>query len=93
MAYNKSTSNKWLTIHVATYTAVWLIIMLLLPFKWSLWFVVATFVSHWLTDKLTSQFTTRFHKEGNMHAFFTTIGFDQLLHYTQLLLCWNYFVM
>jgi hypothetical protein len=35
---------------------------------------------HWFTDLITSQFTKYFWNKKNVSAFFSTIGFDQLIH-------------
>ena len=68
-------------------------------------FTVITFVCHWITDYLTSKLNTkllpkreqhntqpeyfRYIGNANFHNFFTSIGFDQILHYTQLFLTFN----
>lgn len=52
-----------------------------------LWFFLATFATHWITDAITSRITSFFHKKGNTKAFFTTIGFDQYLHFIALWWC------
>ena len=48
------------------------------------------FITHWLTDYFTSRLTSKLYKEERYHDFFVMIGFDQVLHYTQLLLIFNY---
>lgn len=98
-AKNKSINNKALTDHVCTYTFFWFfvgfwyiiikiandnfftgtraIIALLV-------FTFVTFASHWITDYFTSRLNTKLWKKGDVHNFFVSIGFDQILHYIQL---------
>lgn len=68
-------------------------------------FPVITFICHWITDYLTSKLNTillpkreqhntqpeyfRYIGNTNFHNFFVSIGFDQILHYTQLFLTFN----
>jgi len=49
-------------------------------------FVLITFVSHTITDYFTSRLNAKLWKDQRTHAFFVSVGFDQLLHFTQLLL-------
>lgn len=45
-----------------------------------------TFVCHTVTDYFTSRLNSRLWSEGKTHNLFVSVGFDQLLHYIQLLL-------
>ena len=94
MATNKSKSLYWLTLHVLTYatatTLAWTFFSTdpqTLAMVWAL-----TFSSHWITDFITSKITTYFYLKNNMFGFFSTIGFDQLIHATTLLLTYNYLI-
>jgi len=87
MAKGKSTSYRWLTIHVATYAAVVsLLLAVLLPRSpWALLiFAVGTFAAHWLTDYVTSRINAELWRRGSTHWFFVSVGWDQVLHYAQL---------
>lgn len=90
-AKNKSVSNKTLTEHVISYTSIWLSVLmgfgitLNLPFR-LMWAIPITFVCHWITDYFTSRLNTSLYKTNRIHEFFVSIGFDQVLHYVQLLL-------
>lgn len=98
MADNKSKSFEALALHVSTYT----IGMNATFIFWSLTFndTIGVFtillwalingILHGITDKITSQFTSRFYKQQRYHAFFSTIGFDQLIHYATLFISMYY---
>jgi hypothetical protein len=86
-AQNKSSSNKALTLHVVVYTVVTTIL-------WAVAFgsigekglivLLATFCSHWITDYITSRVNKKLWEKKQVHDFFVSIGFDQLLHFAQL---------
>jgi hypothetical protein len=101
MSNRKSSSNYYLTLHVTIYTFCTIVC-------WSLLFyftnhVVTTrkiflslgliFWMHWLTDYVTSRMTKKLYKQERYHDFFVVIGFDQLLHYIQLLLVYQYIIL
>ncbi len=98
MSKRKSSSNYYLTMHVTVYTFATIVMWaLVFPFTsvhlsvLGVWLsFAAIFVMHWVTDYFTSRWTSRLYKEENNHDFFVVIGFDQVLHYTQLLLTFNY---
>ena len=94
-ATTKSTSVQSLTIHVGVYALAWIIpSWYLLSYNW-VWFVLTTFIFHWFTDFFTSKIVKK--KFDNKHygspvpnlGAFTVIGFDQLLHYSQLFITYN----
>lgn len=95
-ALNKSSSNEALTSHVSTYSVCWLLPMFLLfwigPFNLfggvalAIVFSSITFLTHWITDYYTSRLNAKLWKKGDTHNFFVSVGFDQILHYTQLFL-------
>ena len=64
---------------------------------WSYWiprgmlFVLITFIAHTITDYFTSRLNNKLWAKGDVHNFFVSIGFDQVLHYTQLLL--TYYIL
>lgn len=86
MADNKSKNLAALTSHVAVYTLVLTFGVLFYVGlwgglnEWLLYFALANFVLHWLTDITTSQFTKYFWAKKDIHKFFATIGFDQFIH-------------
>ena len=90
----KNKSHDWdaLLRHTTTYSLLWLPVIMLLGLK-GIIFVGVTFVLHTLTDYITSKHTSKQYAKGNFGGaaprgmdFFVTIGFDQVLHYTQLFL-------
>jgi hypothetical protein len=91
-AKNKSTNNSALLQHTAMYAALWAIpgflgalLGLINPIM-MLQFILVTFVFHTITDYFTSRLNTWLWKKGDVHNFFVSVGFDQFLHYAQLLI-------
>ena len=89
-ATNKSKNNLALTSHVASYSIVWTLASLVYSATtgnwWMLLFVPITFVCHWITDYYTSRINSKLWADKKVHYFFVSIGFDQFLHYAQLLI-------
>ncbi len=89
-AQNKSKNNIALTLHVLSYTIVWCFVSLwLLGPAGSSVFAIITFITHWFTDYYTSRLNSKLYAAGKIHYFFVSIGFDQFLHYAQLLLTYQ----
>jgi hypothetical protein len=60
--------------------------------KWlstALQFGFITFIFHTITDYFTSRLNSKLWKKGDVHNFFVSIGFDQVLHYVQLFLTYK----
>lgn len=93
-AKGKSTSWVYLTGHVFSYTlGLFVFAGFFFPepitaCKW----VLANAALHWCTDWVTSRVNSKLYREGKIHWFFVSIGFDQFIHYTTLILTFNYFV-
>lgn len=82
MAKNKSSSNKWLLFHCATYT---------LPFLWFGWrYAAINGVAHFATDWITSRGAAMLWERGERHWFFVLVGLDQAAHLTTLLATTGY---
>lgn len=89
-AKNKSKNNEALFRHVLVYTYC---LTIAAPFIFStapvvtglLWLFVNS-VAHFATDWRTSRWTSKLWSEGRVHDFFVVVGFDQLIHYSTLLL-------
>lgn len=94
MAKGKSTSWTLLTQHVVIYTFTWIVWSFALFETWKypvseIWikcgiFAGVTFFFHWITDFFTSKIVKAYFDKGDHHNGFVVIGFDQILHYTQL---------
>lgn len=82
MAQNKSTSLRWLTIHICVYTTFFV------AFGWQ--FALINGAAHWIVDFFTSKATSYLWKKKEVHYFFVVIGFDQALHLTILFLTTQY---
>ena len=83
--------NKWLFYHVGVYTLIWSVALLILPLpavenpvvRWVL-FTVYVFITHYITDWITSRTSKPFFSNGDFHNGFVVVGFDQLVHYLTL---------
>lgn len=97
-AQNKSKNNKALLSHTMSYSAIWLsfgVFYVLFNLDtytpWSLTkFVFITFVAHTLTDYITSRINSKLWAKKDVHNFFVSVGFDQVLHYVQLFLTFHF---
>lgn len=93
MAEIKSKSVFWLSLHVLWYCFAFFPVAFGIGFDTPyVEFMFLLFTTHWLTDFITSKITTYFWKKKKIKAFFTTIGFDQLIHIATLLLLFKYFI-
>lgn len=97
-AKNKSTSNRYLLEHILTYTASMtvaitlfqILILSKMPDLLAvLGFLGITFCAHFITDYITSRVNTKLLNAKKFHEFFVCVGFDQLLHYGQLLITYK----
>lgn len=98
-ARGKSKNWKDLLGHTLTYSFIWLCILPIYVLfivgtenyvPWSGFiFVVITFVCHTITDYFTSRLNSKLWAKGDVHNFFVSIGFDQILHYVQLFVAYQ----
>lgn len=99
----KGKSKNWSDLlgHTFNYTICWCIpIAILFAFykqsfplnvaTTSLFFMIITFISHTITDFYTSRANSQLWEDKNVHGFFVSVGFDQVLHYVQLFLTYYY---
>ncbi len=99
MATNKSKSLYWLSNHVFVYSTVtalgWLLLLGLPVYDGDkeivFTFTGLTFITHWITDAITSRLTTYFYNKKEYFWFFGVIGLDQFIHAVTLLLTYKYF--
>jgi len=89
MAKNKWQDTDALLSHIFVYTTVFFVFSYILGLVYSdmSWLLYGLLVGvlHFFTDKYTSRWTHRLWEEKKVHKFFVVIGFDQLLHFVQLL--------
>ena len=84
VAKNKSNSNLVLLQHVLIYG---------LPFYlFGALFAVVNVILHFIVDWCTSRITSKLWAAGKVHWFFVTIGFDQALHMSCLILTYIWLV-
>jgi predicted Abi (CAAX) family protease len=79
MANYKSKSFIVLGLHAFLYMTPFLVF-----FGWK--FAILNGILHFCVDGITSRFTSKLWAKKEQHWFFVVIGFDQLIHYTILLL-------
>ena len=86
-ATGKSTSVKWLTYHVGVYSIMWVLASWFYfgDFRIALIFSIITFICHWITDFITSRIGKPYWDKQDFHNGFVVVGFDQVLHYIQLI--------
>lgn len=93
MAKGKSTSNTWLLKHTASYSIIWVVVGAIIypvsEFDSVMQFGIITLITHTITDYFTSRLNSKLWKEGKVHQFFVSIGFDQVLHYAQLFITYQ----
>lgn len=82
MALNKSKRNSILALHVGIYSTCFLWLGPL--------YAGLNLVAHFVTDWMTSRWTSRLYKAGKRHWFFVVIGLDQVAHYVVLFLTLRY---
>lgn len=87
MAVNKSSSIKWLLLHVLAYTLI-LLLFANFAFSWqvALGYTLINGVLHLVVDFFTSKLAAKF--KDRRRIFYPVIGFDQLLHI--VCLYWSY---
>lgn len=90
-ASNKSNDILALLKHVATYSLVWLFFSTIHfeDFGIGILFAAITFFTHFATDLVTSHMVKQCFDEEDYHNGFVVIGFDQILHYIQLILTYE----
>jgi len=92
MALNKSTSIKWLSLHVLAYTfSLFAVAVFILGTKGLLLFLFWNALLHWIVDFFTSKVIARLSSLSNKKWFYTMIGFDQFLHAATLIVTYDIF--
>lgn len=91
MALSKSSSNKWLSLHVLIYILPFVVVLWTWNFVWV--YVLTNAVLHFVVDYITSRAASRLWKADKRHWFFVVIGLDQVLHLNILLVTFAYFAL
>jgi hypothetical protein len=79
MADKKATSMKWLTIHVAVYSAPILVTgLLLFTLEFALFYLAVNAGLHWIVDLITSRLASAY--RSIPRAYHIIVGFDQFIH-------------
>lgn len=90
-AVNKSSKIYDLVCHTSIYSLCFLIIISLITnFKIGLEFAIITFLAHTITDYITNRISKIYFEKQDYHNGFVVVGFDQLLHYIQLFLTFQF---
>ena len=103
MGENKGKSWKWLSIHVGVYTASLIMGMILVSdsFQFALTYSLLNGALHFMTDAITARISGYFYlkslenktdKPNWMYFFWSTIGLDQLIHASTLILTLRLFI-
>lgn len=87
-ASNKSKRWDALIKHTSVYSICWIPFCMYLDMYMTP-FVIITFITHTITDYFTSRLNTKLWQKGEIHNFFVSVGFDQVLHYIQLFLTYK----
>lgn len=98
-AKNKSKHMRALLSHTYTYSACMAILLTPLFLyingleerNWIMCFCfgLITLGVHTLQDYITSRINTKLYNKGDVHNFFVSVGFDQFLHFAQLILTYK----
>ena len=103
-AMGKSSSWNLLLMHTAIYSTIWFLACLTYVIsitgfdghltddqvRGMLLFPLITFITHTLTDYITSREAKKFFDSDMIQPGMRVVGFDQVLHYVQLCLTFKY---
>lgn len=87
-AVNKSKSNFVLLQHVLLYSIPFVLIGFIIPV--SIFWIVLNAALHFVVDYITSRISSKMWLADKRHWFFVTIGADQAVHTTCLLLSYYF---
>jgi len=93
IAENKSKNFNILVEHIIIVTCTLFVTLLVITdVKTAGNISIVNGASHLIIDFITSRITTYFYINNKIHAFFTTIGFDQFLHASILIWTVQFFI-
>jgi hypothetical protein len=93
VAKGKSGSTPILLLHILIYSLPFLVLLHTYPLASVALFILVNAFLHFVTDYWSSRLTTAFWKKEMRHEFFCTIGVDQAIHITCLILTANWFLL
>lgn len=85
MAKEKSSNNIMLAYHCIFYGVFFA------GFTLNITYGVVLGLIHFPVDYITSRINKHLYAKGDIHNFFVSIGFDQFLHFTTIILIAKYF--
>ena len=86
IAERKSKDLNALVEHCIIYTCVMVILLVAIDLEMASKIAIVNGGAHLIIDGITSKITTYYYTNNKIHAFFSTIGFDQFLHTCVLIL-------
>lgn len=86
IAESKSKNFNSLVEHCIIYTCVMVILLVVIDLEMAAKIAIVNGGAHLIIDFITSKITTYYYTNNKIHAFFSTIGFDQFLHACVLIL-------
>lgn len=96
LAVNKSSNNAILFVHVLIYIGVFasglMFAGMSYPTEGLIPFLAANFVGHFCTDYVSSRVAKYYWTQDKRHEFFVTIGVDQFIHMTTLVVTASLFL-
>lgn len=92
MALNKSKSNFYLFYHVTVYMMPFMICSAWIDTRVLIPWLVSNFILHFITDYISSRTASYYWNNNKRHQFFVTIGFDQAVHITCLVVTYVVFI-
>ncbi|MEP7321888.1 MAG: DUF3307 domain-containing protein [Saprospiraceae bacterium] len=88
-AITKCNNLTSLLSHTLVYSLCWLVLWPMLGLN-TLFFIGITFLAHTFTDFFTSKLNSKYRLEKKERELFISVGFDQFLHYVQLILTYQF---
>lgn len=82
MAMEKSSDWRMLTIHAGVYSIGFIVVF-------GHTYGIVNLVLHWCIDGISSRITSKLWKSKRCNAFFTTIGADQAIHMSCLMITYH----
>lgn len=90
MAVEKSSSIKWLSLHVLVYgLTIGVFTLFLFPIQVAVQYILVNMALHWVTDFFTSKMAAKY--QDNPRVFYPILGFDQMVHGLCLYLTYIHF--